>query len=149
MPTLAVARLWFEGNRFSPLPTGRAQFAAREWTCGPAALEAARDTATELAGVCDVLAAHPQWRAEVLRCASANPGGPIEHALFEAFCAELLAGLGRLRPDALYLSLHGAAITSGSESPDLDLVARIRALLPRTPIAASFEIGRASCRERV
>ena len=84
MPILAVARLWFEGNAFSPLPTGLAQFAAREWTRGRAALAAARDTATELAGVQDVLAQQPQWRAELLRSASANPGGPIEHEIGRA-----------------------------------------------------------------
>ena len=93
MPTLAIARLWFEGNAFSPLPTGRAQFEAREWTRGAAALAAARDTATELAGVQDVLALHPQWHAELLRCASANQGGAIEHAVFEAWCDEVTADL--------------------------------------------------------
>ena len=139
MPTLAVARLWFEGNRFSPLPTGMAQFAAREWQCGAAAIDAARGTATELAGVGDVLAAHPHWRAEVLRCASANPGGPIEHALFESFCAEVIAGLAALQPAAVYLSLHGAAITSRTDTPDLDLVTQVRTLLPGVPLAASFD----------
>ncbi len=140
MPTLAIARLWFEGNAFSPLPTGRAQFEAREWTRGATALAAARDTATELAGVQDVLALHPRWHAELLRCASANPGGAIEHAVFEAWCDEVLADLAALRPHAVYLSLHGAAITDCCATPDLEVLRRVRQLLPDTPIAASFDL---------
>ena len=140
MPILAVARLWFEGNAYSPLPTGRAQFEAREWTRGQAALAASRDTATEIAGVQDVVAQHPQWRAELLRCASANPGGPIEHALFETYCDELRNDLLTLQPDAVYLSLHGAAITDQCATPDLELAGRVRRLLPNTPIAASFDL---------
>ena len=140
MPILAVARLWFEGNAFSPLPTGQAQFAAREWTRGAGALAAARDTATELAGVQDVLAQQPRWRAELLRSASANPGGPIEHAVFEAWCAEVTADRAALRPDAVYLSLHGAAITDQCATPDMEIVRRVRHLLPHTPLAVSFDL---------
>ena len=140
MPTLAVARLWFEGNAFSPLPTGRKQFESREWTKGASALAAARDTESELAGVTDVLDRHPEWRAQLLRSASATPGGPIEHALFEAFCTEVLEDLAALQPDAVYLSLHGAAITDQCATPDLELVTRVRALLPGVPLAASFDL---------
>ena len=140
MPTLAIARLWFEGNAYSPLPTGRTQFEAREWARGPAALADARDTATELAGVQDVLSLHPQWHAELLRSASANPGGAIEHAVFEAWCDEVLADLAALRPDAVYLSLHGAAITERCATPDLEVVRRVRHLSPGTPLAASFDL---------
>lgn len=140
MPTLAVARLWFEGNAFSPLPTGAAEFAAREWHTGEAALAAARGTATELAAVCDALDARPDWQVCVLRCGSATPGGPIVHALFEAFCAEVLGGLAAARPDAVYLSLHGAAITDRLATPDLEFARRVRALLPGVPVVASFDL---------
>ena len=140
MPALAVARLWFEGNAFSPLPTGRKQFESREWAKGASALAAARDTESELAGVTDVLDRHPEWNAQLLRSASATPGGPIEHALFEAYCDEVLADLVAARPDAVYLSLHGAAITDQCATPDLELVKRIRAQLPGVPLAASFDL---------
>lgn len=140
MPVLAVARLWFEGNAYAPLTTGRAEFAAREWHAGPAALAAARGTATELAAVCEFADAHPDWRVEVLRCTSATPGGPIVDAFFETFCAEVLDGLAGLRPDAVYLSLHGAAITARNATPDLDFARRVRALLPDTPLAATFDL---------
>jgi hypothetical protein len=37
MRKLAVARLWYEGNSFSPIPTGLSVFEAREFFEGAAA----------------------------------------------------------------------------------------------------------------
>ncbi len=165
---LFVARLWFEGNRFSPAPTGLAQFRQREWLRGGAALEAARGTATELAAVA-ALADEGALRSDersagfadragragdavareagnvfgdvvVGRCASASPGGPIDDAVFDAFVEETLADLGDARIDAVYLSLHGAAITRSRDHPEVDLLERIRERHPRVPIAASFDL---------
>jgi len=42
---LAVARFWFEGNAFAPLPTDLAAFQGREWAKGEAALAGARGAA--------------------------------------------------------------------------------------------------------
>ena len=39
---LAVARLWYEANSFSPVIADRAAFERREWLRGEEALEAAR-----------------------------------------------------------------------------------------------------------
>jgi microcystin degradation protein MlrC len=81
---LAVARFWFEGNAFSPLATTLASFHEREWTKGRAALDAARGTESELAAVVEFADAHPEWEVTVLRCCSANPGGPIDDDAFAA-----------------------------------------------------------------
>jgi len=138
---VAVARLWFEGNRFSPTTTGAADFERREWRIGTEALDAARGTATELAAVVDAAAAHPDWRIEALRCASASPGGPIEEPVFTRWLDEVLDGLRRLRPDGVYLSLHGAAITTSRESPELDALRAIRAQIGESvPLTASFDL---------
>ncbi|MBL8382896.1 MAG: M81 family metallopeptidase [Burkholderiales bacterium] len=140
MPVLAVARLWFEGNAFSPLATGAAQFAAREWTRGAAAIAAARGTETELGAVTDFLDRRGDWRAAVSRCAAANPGGPIAHPVFEQLAAEVLEDFRAAQPDAIYLSLHGAAITDRLATPDAELVARVRRAFPGVPLAASFDL---------
>jgi microcystin degradation protein MlrC len=137
---LAVFRLWFEGNAFSPVATGRDAFEAREWTKGEAALAAARGTATELAAVAEFAAAHADWEVTVLRCASANPGGPIEDVVFEALRDELVADLAGTRWDAAYLSLHGAAITRSRPAPDLEIARIVRAALGEAPVAASFDL---------
>lgn len=137
---LAVARLWFEGNRFSPRLTEARDFELREWRKGEDALAAARGCETELAAVADFADAHPDWSVSALRCASASPGGPIVQQLFEGYCAELLDDLRTLRPDAVYLSLHGAAIAEREDAPELALLRPLRALLGKTPIVASFDL---------
>ncbi len=45
---LAVARLWYEGNSFSPIVTDLDIFQAREWVGGRRAIALYRDTATEI-----------------------------------------------------------------------------------------------------
>ncbi len=138
--TLAVARLWFEGNAFSPTPTGLAQFKAREWDRGESALNAARGTATELAAVADFADANPEWSIEVLRCAAAMPGGPIDDALFADFLDELATDLSRRDWDAVYLSLHGAAITGSGGSPELRIIDVARQAAGGVPLVASFDL---------
>ena len=142
LPVLLAARLWFEGNRFSPRPTGRAQLLQREWQRGDAALAAAAGTATELAAVAALAQARrPRWRVEVSRCASASPGGPMHDDVFAAWQDEVLADVWRLRPQAMYLSLHGAAITDRRDSPELDAVQALRqALGPGVPLGVSLDL---------
>ena len=86
---LAVARFWYEGNAFGPVPADRAAFARREWLRGAEALEAARGTATELAAVAAFAQARPDWDVVALRCASALPAVPIDDAVFDAYVDEL------------------------------------------------------------
>jgi microcystin degradation protein MlrC len=141
---LAVARFWYEGNAFAPLRADRAAFERCEWTRGAAALAAAQGTNTELAAVVEFTERHPQWEVVTLRCASALPAGPIDDAVFARFLAELrddlAAGAANGGWDAVYLSLHGAAITTSRQAPDLEIVRLVRALLPRVPLGASFDL---------
>lgn len=136
---LAVARFWFEGNAFSPVATTLASFLAREWTCGAEALAAARGTESELAAVVAFADDHPDWDVTVLRCCAANPGGPIDDAAFDAIRTEIVGAIAEGRWDAVYLSLHGAAIARTELAPDLALV---RAVSEATacPLGASFDL---------
>jgi microcystin degradation protein MlrC len=141
---LAVARFWFEGNAFGPVPAGIDQFEQYEWQAGPAVLEAMRGTATELGAVAHFADTHPEWEVVVLRCAAALPAGPIDEAVLERYTRDLRqgleAGLAEGGWDAVYLSLHGAAITPQRETPELDIARMVRALLPHTPLGASFDL---------
>jgi microcystin degradation protein MlrC len=137
---LAAARFWYEGNAFSPLRAGFDAFARCEWTRGVAALAAAEGTATELAAVATFARQNPSWEVAALRCASALPAGPIDDALFDAFAQELHDGLVEREWDAIYLSLHGAAVTVKRQTPELDLVRMVRGLFPKVPIGASFDL---------
>lgn len=136
---LAVARFWFEGNAFSPIATTLASFHDREWTSGPDALERARGTESELAAVAEFADAHLDWDVTVLRCCSANPGGPIDDEAFAPIRDEIVSGLRRRRWDAVYLSLHGAAITRSEPTPDLALLRAVAEVVD-CPVGASFDL---------
>jgi microcystin degradation protein MlrC len=65
--------------------------------------------------------------------------GLVEHAVFEAFWDEVKPALEKAIAgglDGIFLSLHGAMVTTQSEDPDGDLLERIRAL----PGAATLPI---------
>jgi len=121
-----------------------AAFERREWTSGAAALTAAQGTATELGALAAFAQRNPRWDVVTLRCASALPAGLIDESVFERFANELrdgiVAGIGDGGWDAVYLSLHGAAITTMRQAPDLDLVRLVRTLLPDVPLGASFDL---------
>lgn len=136
---LAVARFWFEGNAFSPVATTLASFRAREWTRGADALAAARDSESELAAVAAFAGRHADWDVTVLRCCSANPGGPIDDDAFGAIRAEIVDGIAAQDWDAVYLSLHGAAIARTELAPDLALVRAVAQAIA-CPLGASFDL---------
>lgn len=137
---LAVVRFWYEGNAFSPLPADLAAFERREWLVGDAALAAAAGTDSELAAVVEFARSHADWDIVVLRCASALPAGPIDDAVFARVLDDATRELSRERFDAVYLSLHGAAITRTHPSPDLELVRQVRGAAGAIPIGASFDL---------
>lgn len=137
---LAVARLWYEGNSFSPLTTDLDIFQAREWAEGAGAVDFYRDTATEIGAVIAFAETHADWDVTYLRCTAAPPGGPVTDTAFAAIRGEILDGLQRQKWDAVYLSLHGAMVTCGNPTPELDLLQDVREIIGKTPLAASFDL---------
>jgi microcystin degradation protein MlrC len=140
MPHLAVARFWFEGNSFSPVPTTEAAFRSREWTSGERALATYAGSATELGGLASFLAATPGWTAEVIHAASAQPGGPLAAGEVQAWLAPVADRLRRGGYDAVYLSLHGAACAEDDVAPDLTILRAVRAASRGVPLGASFDM---------
>jgi microcystin degradation protein MlrC len=145
MPRIAVARLWFEGNAFTPVPTGLDAFHGREWVAGAEGLARYAGSATELGGVAAFAAERPGWRVDLIRAAAAQPGGPMTAAAFDAWLSEVEAGLrdGARADggwDGVYLSLHGACVTEDDPAADLTAIRRIRALVGATPLVASFDV---------
>jgi microcystin degradation protein MlrC len=73
--------------------------------------------------------------------ASTQPSGVIERAAYESLKDEILAGIQvESELDGCVLLLHGAGVVDGIEDLEADLCAAVRALLPETPIAASFDL---------
>ncbi|MBR0670794.1 M81 family metallopeptidase [Neoroseomonas soli] len=140
MPHIAVARLWFEGNSFTPVPTPRSAFASREWGSGAEHLARYAGTATELGALGAFLAVRPDWRATVLPCIAAQPGGPMADDAMRAWREEVEAALRAQRFDGVYLSLHGACVTESDPEADATTISRIRSIVGRgVPITASFD----------
>lgn len=137
---LAVARLWYEGNSFSPITTGIDIFRAREWGTGAEVDALYRGTATEIGAAIRFSETHPGWEVTFLRCAAAPPGGPVTDDAYALIRAEILDGLAGGKWDAVYLSLHGAMVTVGNPTPELDLLRGVRDVVGRVPLGASFDL---------
>ncbi|MFQ5958526.1 MAG: M81 family metallopeptidase [Alphaproteobacteria bacterium] len=139
MKRLAVARLWHEGNSFSPVETGADEFRAREWVAGEAAARFYRGTATEMGAAVDFLDRRSDFEGRFLRCAAASPAGPLAAGLFADIRDDIVAGLGACAWDGVYLSLHGALLAAGVDSPDVALLRAVRDAIGDAPLAASFD----------
>jgi microcystin degradation protein MlrC len=145
MPRLVAARFWFEGNAWSPRPTTLREFKQREWQAGEAALQAARGVDSELAALAAWGHARPDWQVTLTHACSAHPGGPVPRADFDHIVERIVAPMRSSRStrrwDAVYLSLHGAAVVQGLDQPERRLVEAVRAAVgPGVPIGASFDL---------
>ena len=141
MPTrIAIARLWHEGNSFTPVHTRLADFRQREWSSGADAEVFYRGTRTELGAAVDFFAAHRELTPIYLRCAAAGPGGAVEEADVQQIIREIVEGVRKANADALYLSLHGALIGSDTLLADVVLLKEARAALGEKPLAVSFDL---------
>ncbi len=140
MKRLAVARLWHEGNSFSPSATNPEDFRTREWVAGAEAVGFYRGSATEIGAVVEFIAGRADWEAVYLRCAAASPSGPLVAGLYESIRGEIVAGLAQARWDAVYLSLHGAMLAAGVVNPERDLLAAVRDAIGDAPLGASFDL---------
>lgn len=141
VPRIALGGFFIECNRWSP-STPAEGFRRGLDAGGGALLDELRSPATPLKGdSLGFVAAMDQtgpWELVPLRMACAEPGGPVDHAFFESLCANLEARLKLAGPvDGLFLSLHGAALTTREDDPDGLLLTRLRARLgPSVPIVA-------------
>lgn len=137
---LAVARLWYEGNSFSPITTPVTAFEAREWCSGDAARAFYGGTATEIGAAVEFAGRRQDWDVVFLHCAAAPPGGPMTRGAFAEIRDTILDGLGRDQWDAVYLSLHGATVTEDDPTPELHLLEQVRSVIGRTPLGVSFDL---------
>jgi microcystin degradation protein MlrC len=137
---IAVARLWHEGNSFTPVRTRLADFRTREWAAGDDVPTLYGGTRTEIGAAVDFFrndaALTPVW----LRCTGAPPGGPVEEPDLRRIFTEIIDGVRAAKPDAVYLSLHGALIGSETVRADLALLRALRELLGAKRLAVSFDL---------
>jgi microcystin degradation protein MlrC len=139
MARLAVARLSFCANSFVPRRTTVADVAVGERYGCDDLWARSHEPGQEFEGLASFLAARPGWNARLLCDAVAPPGGPLCSEAFGAWIASVEHGLRQCRFDGVYLALHGACQAEGDPAADLTILRRVRAVMGRVPVVASFD----------
>ena len=82
------------------------------------------------------------WTALPILVTAAEPGGPVDDGFFRSTLDAMrarLAAAGRI--DAVYISNHGAMVSTAGPDPDGELYAMVRDLVgPRTPVVSTVDL---------
>ena len=139
---LLLAMMKHETNTFSPVLTDLARFSragGQAPDSGSAAIAAYRGTGTVTGAYIDIAEATGA-EFELAIAADAWPSGPVEDDAYEAMSAAILGAVKRGGWDGILLDLHGAMVTRSHEDGEGTLLARIRAIDAKTPIAVSYDM---------
>jgi microcystin degradation protein MlrC len=143
---LLIAMMKHETNTFSPVPTPLARFGPSSLDgkgpgplYGEAAIAAYRGTGSGLGAYLD-LAARENAEVVLPIAAGAPPSRPVEDAAFEHIAGTICEAVKKGGYDGIMLDLHGAMVTESHEDGEGELLRRIRALDPVTPIAVSLDM---------
>jgi microcystin degradation protein MlrC len=132
---IVAARLNHETNTFSPVPTSLESF-------GPLfdddALTFGQGSNTAFGAFIDYATGIGTDLATPL-AATANPSGPCAAADFEALMAPILGAVAQ-GCDAILLDLHGAMVSKCNDDCEGELLARLRAVAPDTPIGVALDL---------
>ncbi|MCG5077641.1 M81 family metallopeptidase [Paraburkholderia tagetis] len=134
---ILIARMNHETNTFSPVATPLAAFGGN----GPAWREDAyRENKGMRTAMSAFIDAAEREGAQIVTpvSASANPSGPVAAAAYDAICAAIVAAAPGC--DAVMLDLHGAMVAEQTPDGEGDLLERVRAALPRAPIAVALDL---------
>lgn len=126
-PRILLAGFFHETHSFVSDRTPLADFSIRRGET----LMARRGDGSTVDGFLEV-AADEGWSVVPVSEYTALPSGPIEHAVLEAFCDELAAGvtaaLAHSALDGIWLALHGAGVTTECVDVEGEILARLRRL---------------------
>lgn len=119
-----------ETHTFLSQRTGVADFAAMALHTGPEAINRNRGNGSPSAGFIAV-ADGAGWDVVPTIQMAAMPGGIVEDAAVDTFRSHFFPALEAEAAtlDGIYLVLHGAAVSAGSNHPEADILAEIHALL--------------------
>ena len=135
-----LAALFHETHCFTGDVTGLADFRIRR----RGDIMGRRGDGSQVDGFLSV-AEREGWQVVPAADYGATPSGVVEHAVFEAFWADVEPVLhGALADglDAIFLSLHGAMVTTGLADPEGELLRRIRAMpgAAALPLFGAFDL---------
>jgi microcystin degradation protein MlrC len=133
---LLIAMMKHETNTFSPVPTPLARFGPRY---GEEAIAAYRGTGTGLGAYLDLAT---REKAEIVMpiAAGAAPSRPVEDSAYAHITDAILEAVAKGGFDGIMLDLHGAMVTESLEDGEGQLLKRLRAIDPKTPVAVSLDM---------
>jgi microcystin degradation protein MlrC len=144
-PRIAILGIHLESNAFAPVTTAE-DFRASCYFEGAAMLAEAAKAApampAEIPGFIGAMNAAGPWEPVPILITATEPGGPADQRFIEATLArmrELLAASGPL--DGVYISNHGAMVSTTDSDPDGALYALARdAVGPDRPAVATVDL---------
>ena len=138
---IVIARMQHETNSFSPVPTPLAAFGTGNGVGPYYGVDARRVmTGARVAMGAFLAAAEARGCAiETPLAAMAYPSAPVEAAAYTRMCDTICSAIAR-GCDAILLDLHGAMVAENSDDGEGDLLERIRAGAPDTPLAVALDL---------
>ena len=143
---IVIARMHHETNTFSPVPTPLLAFGAGNGAgpqFGAAALAAARGAQVAMGAFVQLAeewgARHGGVEVATPLFAMAYPSAPVQAQAYTHMCDAIAAAVAE-GCDAIMLDLHGAMVAENSDDGEGDLLERIRAVAPRTPMAVALDL---------
>ncbi len=138
---VVIARMQHETNSFSPVPTPLVAFGTGNGVgpyYGSEAAAVMRDARVAM-GAFLKLATDRGCEIVTPLAAMAYPSAPVEAAAYTRMCDTICAAI-EAGCDAILLDLHGAMVAENSDDGEGDLLERIRAIAPRTPLAVALDL---------
>lgn len=130
-----------ETNTFSTQPTVVQSFSRGSMYEGPCygadAIKACTGTNNAVAAYLD-LARELNAEVDFVICANAVPSGVVTREAFDAIAGPIVESAAK-GCDAIMLDLHGAMVADGYLDAEGELLRRLRAVQPHTPIAVALD----------
>jgi microcystin degradation protein MlrC len=142
---IAILGLMLESNRFAPVITEE-DFLKRVYLAGDEILVDLHSSdpklPTEIRGFAAAMDEQGPWQAVPILVGLVEAGGPMDHAFFTAALTEIRTRLQAAGPlDGVYISNHGAMITTENLDPDGEIFAAVRQIVgPQVPVVATLDL---------
>lgn len=142
---VAILGLMLESNRFAPVITEE-DYLKRVYLAGDEILEDLYSPdpklPTEIRGFRAEMDSRDDWTPVPILVGLVEAGGPLDHAFFETAMQEIRSRLTAALPlDAVYISNHGAMITTENTDPDGEIFAAVRQIVgPDVPVVATLDL---------
>ena len=142
---VAILGLMLESNRFAPVITEE-DYLKRVYLAGDEILEdlhsADPKLPTEIRGFAAEMDNQVEWVPVPISVGLVEAGGPLDHGFFETAMQEIRTRLLAAGPlDAVYISNHGAMITTQNADPDGEIFQAVRDIVgPLVPVVATLDL---------